>query len=89
MAHQAADAAEHAALQQLKVVFHLLTHGMPMAAYEEKCSLLQATTAPDISRKGWSDATGWRHAQGERGGLRWVHLMMRTVQHADLGAWDF
>ena len=47
----------------MRVVFHILAHGRPIKAYGEFYDLLSNMQIPELSSRGWSDATGWNYAE--------------------------
>jgi len=44
---------------QFVVVFHILTHGLPMIHFESLKDLFQLLKVKSISKKHWIDGNGW------------------------------
>jgi hypothetical protein len=44
---------------QFVVIFHLFTHGRPMIDYKDLKDLFQLFKVKSVSRKHWSDTSGW------------------------------
>jgi hypothetical protein len=64
--------------QQMAVIFHCLSQGLPMVEYEASRELLQFLGVPKMPQRHWSDNSSWDMARHMN--LQVIQKMKETIQ---------